>query len=112
MTSFDDGLSVLEKVESINVIYRIHWTMTKTKTTTTPDQYYSLRETFAVNDEVVDLLYRFKDDHHHQNTRWLMHLFNQIATGKVSISDVSEGEVLPLASSQQRCADTAKLKND
>lgn len=108
-TSFDDGLSVRENVEPMMFIYRTHWTVTKTATT--PDQY-SLRETFAASDNVVDLLYRFKDDFHHQSTRWLVHVFNQIATGKVSISDVSEGEVLPLARSQQRCVDTAKLKND
>lgn len=107
-TSFEDGVSVLEEVGP-TTRYRTHWTVTKTTTTT--DQY-SLRETFATSDEFLELLYRLKDDCHHLNTKWLVHLFNQIATGKVCISDVSEGEVRPLASSQQRCVDTAKLKND
>lgn len=107
-TSFEDGVSVLEEVGP-TTRYRTHWTVTKTTTTT--DQY-SLRETFATSDEFLELLYRLKDDCHHLNTKWLVHLFNQIATGKVCISDVSEGEVRPLASSQQRCVYTAKLKND
>lgn len=115
LTRLDGGVSVLEEQQlgSITTGYQIHWTVTKAAKTS---EQYCLKETFVCEGhellDPLDFYYRFQDDYHPEHTKRLVHLLSQVATGEVSISDMSEREVRPLDSSQQERVDTSKSKDD
>ena len=107
VSSFNDGVFVLEELELSKASYQTCWTVTKT-TTTAPEQYF-LRETFtASGDDISNIFYRFSDGYH-RNTQYLVDFLGQIATGKASMSDFKRVQV---TSSEQQCVNAAKLKSD
>lgn len=125
--SFDDGVSCMEEI--LDVAYRIHWTVTPTTTTynhvgddigpcsavkrqtppaATPGQCFLTETVTTAGIRLAKLLDRLDDCYDPKTTR-LVHFLSQIASGEVSMSDVSEGKIL-LATTAQQCLDAAKLK--
>lgn len=127
-TSLDDGVSCLEEV--LDIEYRIRWMVTPTTTTynkvgddmgprpavkrrTLPAATGQCFLTESVKTAGIRLakLVDGLDDDYDPKTNRLMHFLGQIASGEVSMTDVSEGRIL-LATKAHQCLEAAKLKKD
>ena len=127
--SFDDGVSCMEEI--LDIAYRIRWTVTPTTTTydhvgddigprsavkrrtppaATPGQCFLTESVTTAGIRLAKLLDGLDDCYDPRTTR-LVHFLGQVASGEVSMSDVSEGKIL-LATAAQQCLDAAKSKKD